>query len=196
MGKSILILFAHPRYEDSVANRALLEGIAGLPGVELHDLYELYPDFDIDIAREQALLLQHQVIVWQHPFYWYSGPPLLKQWIDLVLAYGWAYGKGGTQLAGKQVLSCITAGGSEEVYQASGRNRYRIREFLYPFEQTARLCGMDYLPPFVVHQANRISQAQCGSFAEAYRRVLAGLAAGQPVPQAEYINGFSYPSAG
>ena len=32
-----------------------------------HDLYEAYPDFDIDVRREQALLLAHDVIVLPAP---------------------------------------------------------------------------------------------------------------------------------
>ena len=66
-----------------------------LRGVTFHDLYELYPDFDVQVEQEQELLISHDMIILQHPFYWYSCPPLLKQWIDLVLEHGWAYGKEG-----------------------------------------------------------------------------------------------------
>jgi Flavodoxin-like fold. len=52
----ILILFAHPRFEKSKTNRALLKNIGRLEGVTLNDLYEQYPDFNIDIDREKELL--------------------------------------------------------------------------------------------------------------------------------------------
>lgn len=149
--KSILILFAHPRFEKSRVNRALLKNIGQLTGVTLDDLYEEYPDFNIDVEREKALLLDHQVIVWHHPMYNYGVPALLKQWIDLVLEYGWAHGKGGEYLRGKIIFNVLTAGGTREVYAPGGHNGYTVREFLRPFEQTARLCNMIYLPPFVVH---------------------------------------------
>ncbi len=70
--------------------------------------------------------------MWHHPIYWYSCPPLLKQWIDLVLEVGWAYGKGGEQLRGKWILNAVSSGGSREVYQEEGRNRYTLRQFLAP----------------------------------------------------------------
>lgn len=171
----ILVLIAHPRYEDSIVNQSLIEGIKNLPFVTIQDLYEEYPDFDIDIKREQQLLLEHDIIVWQHPFYWYNCPPLMKQWIDLVLTYGWAYGKNGEQLKGKYIFNCVSAGGSKQVYSHEGRNRFTINEFLYSFNQTAKLCHMTYLPPFVVHQANSTTEGICISFANEYRTILTQL---------------------
>ena len=94
----VLILFAHPSLERSRVHRRLLRALPDVPEVTLHDLYEAYPRLDIDIAREQSLLLEHDVIVFQHPFYWYSTPPILKQWQDLVLEHGWAYGSKGIRL--------------------------------------------------------------------------------------------------
>lgn len=109
--KRILVLFAHPALQKSRANRSLLQAISDLEGVTLHDLYQTYPDQLIDIKREQALLAEHDLIVFQHPFYWYSCPAILKEWCDLVLEYGYAYGQEGTALHGKQWLSAITTGG-------------------------------------------------------------------------------------
>jgi glutathione-regulated potassium-efflux system ancillary protein KefG len=196
MAKKILVLFFHPRYENSIVNQSLVEAIRDLPGVTLHDLYEVYPDFDIDIQQEKELLLQHDIIVWQHPFYWYSCPPLMKQWIDLVLEYGWAYGRNGTQLTGKTIFNCISAGGSKEVYREGGRNRFSIGEFLRPFEQTAFLCHMEYWPPFVVHQANVTTSTMCQSYAQAYRNLLADLVEGNydaaEISQREYLNIHQY----
>ena len=83
--RRLLILFAHPAFQKSQINRELVEAVESMPGVTTNDLYELYPHFHINIAREQQLLLDHDVIVWQHPFYWYSSPAIFKQWEDLVL---------------------------------------------------------------------------------------------------------------
>jgi glutathione-regulated potassium-efflux system ancillary protein KefG len=192
----ILVLIAHPRYEDSVVNQSLIEGIKTLPFITIQDLYEVYPDFDIDIKREQQLLLDHDVIVWQHPIYWYNCPPLMKQWLDLVLAYGWAYGKNGEQLKGKIIFNCVSAGGSKQVYSHEGRNRFTINEFLYSFNQTAKLCHMQYLPPFVVHQANDTTAGVCISFANEYRTILTQLYNNEiPIHQLqerEYLNIHQY----
>lgn len=168
----ILILFAHPRYEMSKVHRALLSEADKLPFVTVHDLYQDYHDFYIDIQREQALLQGYEMIIWQHPFYWYSAPPLMKQWIDMVLEFGWAYGPGGTQLSGKKIMSVISTGGNEEAYTAAGHHGHSIDDFLLPFRHTARLCQMTWLPPFVVHGSYRITPERLVQTAQEYAAML------------------------
>ena len=168
-----LILFAHPALEKSRVHRRLLRHVPDRPGLTLHDLYEAYPAFAVDVPREQALLAEHDLIVLQHPFFWYSTPPLVKQWEDLVLEHGWAYGTGGRALEGKRMLSLITTGGRAEAYRADGHNRFTIRQFLAPIEQTARLCGMDYLPPYVIHGTHRMTTADIEREGRHYRQTLA-----------------------
>jgi glutathione-regulated potassium-efflux system ancillary protein KefG len=152
----VLVLFAHPALHNSRVNRRLVAAIDGIDGITINDLYEHYPDFHIDVAREQALLRDHDLIVFQHPFYWYSSPAILKEWQDLVLEHGFAYGQGGTALRGKSFLSAISTGGPAEAYCREGSNAYAILELLAPFRQTAALCGMTFLPPFVVHGTHRL----------------------------------------
>ncbi len=149
----ILVLFAHPAIERSEVNRPLAEATARIEGVSLVDLYAEYPDLRIDIDREQERLQSHDVIVFMHPLYWYSTPAILKEWQDLVLEYGFAYGEGGTALAGKIFFNAITAGGAEAAYCAQGYNQFTLRQLLYPIEQTARLCGMTYLAPFALYSS-------------------------------------------
>lgn len=145
----VLILFAHPALEKSRVHRRLIGQVPELPGLTVHDLYEAYPDFAIDVSHEQALLLNHDLILFQHPFYWYSAPPILKQWEDLVLEHGWAYGSQGNALRGKRWLNLLTTGGGEQAYRRDGYNRFTVRELLAPIEQTAHLCKMAYLPPIL-----------------------------------------------
>jgi len=188
----ILILFAHPRFEKSRANRALLRNIGRLTNITLHDLYEEYPDFNVDVEREKALLLDHQIVIWHHPFYMYGVPPLLKQWIDLVLEYGWAHGKNGDHLRDKIVLNALTAGGTRAVYARGSHNGFTIREFLAPLEQTARLCKMVYLPPFVVHGTYLLTDKEMAAQGRLYRVLLERLTAGEyslrTVRRYEYLN--------
>lgn len=169
-----LIIFTHPALEKSRANRALIEGISDLDGVTVHDLYEVYPDFHIDREREQALLEEHPRIVWQHPFYWYSTPSLMKEWFDVVLEYGWAYGKDGRALEGKTVKSVITTGASCEAYCREGDNGHSVEELLRPLEQTARLCGMTYETPMVFYSALHLDKAAMAAAIERYRDWLLG----------------------
>lgn len=174
--RRILIQFAHPVLERSRVNRHLIEAVRELANVTINDLYELYPDLAIDVAREQKLLDDHDAIVFQHPFYWYSCPAILKEWQDLVLEHGWAYGAGGDHLRGKLTLNAITAGGPKSAYQRDGYNRFTARELLSPWDQTAHLCGMKYLGPFIVHGTLKVAtHADVHVASEAYRKLIEAL---------------------
>jgi glutathione-regulated potassium-efflux system ancillary protein KefG len=175
ISRRILILFAHPAFQKSRVNRVLIEPVQNLEGVTFHDLYEVYPEFDIDIQVEQGLLTAHDVVVFHHPFFWYSTPAILKEWKDHVLEHGWAYGHDGHALRGKLMLSVITTGGRESAYQKDGYNRFTIGELLAPVEQTAYLCDMDYLPPFVAHGTFWMTEAVIRKHAEDYRRIIGAL---------------------
>lgn len=166
----VLILFAHPALHRSRINAALVDAVQGIEGVTFRDLYEEYPNLHIDFETEQELLLEHDIIVWQHPFYWYSAPAILKEWLDVVLEYGFAYGEGGTRLTGKKVMSALTTGGPAEAYQRGGYNHYSLKELLAPYDQTARLCGMEYLEPFVIQGVRKLTNAEVGEWAERYRQ--------------------------
>jgi len=171
----ILLVFVHPAYHKSRINKKLLASVDGMEGLTIRNLYDEYPDYHINIKKEQEFLLEHDIIIWHHPFYWYSAPPLLKEWIDLVLQHNFAYGHKGTALRGKSVLSVITTGGRMEAYQMNGFNRYTIRQFLAPFEQTARLCNMHYLPPFVVDGTHLISPGQLERQVGLFKRTISFL---------------------
>lgn len=175
--KRILLLFAHPAIEKSKVNRELLAEARSLPDVTIHDLYETYPDLIIDVRAEQDLLLRHDVVLLQHPFYWYSTPAILKEWMDLVLEYGFAYGENGTRLRGKSWVHAITTGGHEETYAPEGANRFTMRELLAPLDQTATLCGMKFLDPFLLHGVLQYHSARDLPVARAaYRKFIEGLA--------------------
>ena len=170
--RRILILFFHPLFHKSRVQRKLVQAVQDLEGVTFRNMYNLYPDFHIDVRTEQELLTAHDLIVWQHPLYWYSSPSLLKEWIDLVLEHGFAYGRQGKALEGKEVLSVISTGGREDAYREEGTNRYSLRQLLAPFEQTVTLCNMHYLPPFVVHGTHLLEEDGIARAAGSYREVL------------------------
>lgn len=171
----ILVLAAHPLLEASVVCRKLLAGVRREAGISVVDLYERYPDFNIDVAAEQKRLEAADLIVFQHPFYWYSTPAILKEWTDLVLEHGWAYGRTGRALEGKFLMNALSTGGSADAYGETGKNRYTIPEFLAPIAQTASLCRMSYLPPYVVFEGRRLERAELADSAALYKDLLTGL---------------------
>ena len=188
----IVILVFHPVLHKSRVNRVLLDAVEGLEGVNIRYMYDLYPDYQIDIKAEQEVLLNHDIIVWQHPLYWYSSPSLLKEWIDLVLEHGFAYGKAGRALEGKSVLTATTSGGRRDTYGSEQGVKYSIRHLLAPFEQTVDLCRMRYLPPFVTHGTHMLRMDQISMAAEDYLRIIEGLRDGsfaeKELMKQEYIN--------
>jgi glutathione-regulated potassium-efflux system ancillary protein KefG len=174
----VLIIYAHPNPHKSRMNRLLVKAASQVQGVTLRDLYELYPTFFVDVEAEQQALTEHDIIALQHPFYWYSAPALLKEWLDQVFTYGWAYGEGASGLRGKVMLNALTTGGPEATYAATGRNRYPLREFLLPFDQSAHLCGMKYLAPFIIYGAQDYSTAEAAApWISQYTQLLADLVA-------------------
>lgn len=147
-----LVIITHPNMQTSKVNRMWKEALSALPEqFEVRELYTLYPDQKIDVQKEQALLMQYDKIVFQFPFYWYSYPPLMKQYIDEVFTYGFAYGSEGDKLHGKKVALGVTIGGDKEAYTHEGRNRYTIDELLLPFKATTNLIGVDYVGHYDQH---------------------------------------------
>lgn len=166
--RDILVLAAHPDLGRSHATRTLIDALRASPvadRVELRDLYRLYPDFHIHIDAEQRALEAAKLVVMLHPIYWYSMPALQKLWLDEVPRLGWAYGPGGTALHGKDFWLVTSTGGGAEAYAPGGHNHHAIEEFLLPYLQSARTCGMNYLPPQILHGAHRATDAEINAHA-------------------------------
>lgn len=162
----------HPDLSSSRVNRVWHSQIldSGKTTVS-RDLYAEYPDFEIDVEREQELLLAHDRIVIQFPFYWYSATPLLKKWLDDVLTYGFAYGSQGDKLHGKDLQLIVSVGGQPKYY--SGFGIYAtIHELLRPFEMTANLCGMTYQIPVWMYRADTVSDVIIRAHGDAWVEML------------------------
>jgi glutathione-regulated potassium-efflux system ancillary protein KefG len=163
-----MVIIAHPNYENSRVNKRWVEELEKHENITVNNLSLKYPDENIDKEEEQKLLLEHDRIVFQYPWYWYNMPPLMRKWQDTVLEYGWAFGPGGTKLNGKEKVVAITVGGPEVSYQAGGYNTFTLSEFLKPMQQTANLTGMKFLPAFKVHSAVVLTDEQLEKSAEDY----------------------------
>ncbi|MDR7246733.1 NAD(P)H-dependent oxidoreductase [Priestia megaterium] len=161
----VLVNVFHPNLNESKVNKKWVERLQR-ENVTINNLYEKYPNWEFDLECEQKLLLEHDRIVFQFPFYWYSTPPLLKKWQDDILTFGWAYGTGGDKLKGKEFVLAISVGGSQKSYQAGGYNNYTISELTRPLQQTANLTGMEFLSSFVLYKSVVASEQEIEKSAE------------------------------
>lgn len=171
-GRNCLLVVAHPRLDRSSVNAPLVETAQASGLIEVHGLYETYPDYQIDIASEQARLLSHEVIGLQFPLFWYSIPALLKEWFDLVWLHGFAYGGTSPKLAGKRLFCAVSTGGDSASYEPGGHNGYSVEEFLRPLERTAALCRMEWLTPHILHDAPQLRGPRLAEAREGYRTYL------------------------
>ncbi len=168
----ILLVVAHPALEKSRNNIRLMKVAEKLDNVVIRDLYELYPRFSINTAKEQAHLEKSDIIILQHPFYWYGVPALMKQYLDMVFTHGWAYGKEGNKLEGKILFNALTTSGSRESYSEDEHNRFPLSSYLIPYNQLAHVCQMHFLPPFVMHQSGKADASAAARHAKQFKQLL------------------------
>lgn len=167
----ILLIYAHPYPGRSIGGRVLLEAVRDLPELSVRSLYDLYPDFAIDVQAERAALLAARLVIWQHPLYWYGPPALMKLWFEKVLTEGWAFGSQ-RALAGKDCLWVTTTGGGSDAFTPEGNHRHPFEAFVPPMAQTAQFCGMNFLPPLVVYGSHRLAQEALQRHAGEYRSLV------------------------
>lgn len=160
-----LVLAAHPKMHESKVNRFWKERLERENSITVHDLYQAYPTEFLDVKREQQLLAEHDRIIFQFPFYWYSTPSLLKKYQDEVYTYGFAYGSG-NQLRGKEYGFAISVGRPEESYRPDGASLYTMEQLLLPLQATVLLTEMTYLPPFIVYSAPHLTDEELQQSAE------------------------------
>ena len=176
----VLLVVGHPDLSQSRANAALVDAVRDLPHVTVHDLYTTYPDFQIDVDAEQALLAEHDVIVFQHPVYWYNTTPLFKKWQDDVFTHGWAFtvDRSFSQLSGKKAIVAATAGVPVEHYTPEGPNQATLESLLNNWEATLRLCLFDIQPMVTLYgTAFGLTDQELTTAAKQYNELLASYAA-------------------
>lgn len=142
---NLLVISGHPNSQASFAGKNILIEFAKLvPSAEIVQLDALYPNFNIDGAKEQERLLGAQSIVFQFPFWWYSSPSLMHRYVEQVFTHGFAYGSKGIHLRGKKLILSFTTGSAQENYSATGSQEYDISIFIPPFLAMTHLCGLYY----------------------------------------------------
>ena len=141
----ILLVVAHPNIEASLGNKTIVENFKALhPDVEIDELYKLYPDFKIDVKKEQEKLVKADFIILQFPMFWYNAPALMRQWFESVLEHGFAYGSKGKALQGKKLILSITTGSPVDAYKPGGMQSYTLEDLTKGFHQLANLCSMKW----------------------------------------------------
>ncbi|OIS94349.1 NAD(P)H-dependent oxidoreductase [Brucella cytisi] len=176
MTKTLVLLF-HPDLSRSRANAVLARRAGALPGVEVVNMQEAYPNgMDIyrDGEREAVRLLEADRIVLQFPVQWYSTPPLLKAWQDAVLTrmFYIAYEAEGRRLEGTPLMIAATAGNTVEAYRPGGANMFAITDIFTPLRASANRCRLIWMEPFVIYRADKLSSDEIENAGEDYADAL------------------------
>lgn len=171
--KQIYLIVAHPNLAASKANKALLEKALTLKNVTVRNLYADYPNFKIDVKREQAEMEKADAIVFQFPLYWYSTPSLMKEWQDSVFTYGWAFGSQGSKLKDKTFSLATTVGSPEKSYIQNGENI--MDKILFPLYGSAQFCSMKKAEPFIHYGLGRPSDEELVKMSNLYAEFLSQL---------------------
>lgn len=158
----------HPQLKTASRINKELADAATRAGYEVRDMYQLYPDFNIDIKKEQKVLEASDRIVLQFPIYWYQTPALMKQWFDAVFEYGWAYGSSGTALQGKEVILVASFGAGAADYQRDNRFQVTVEELLKPITTIQYLTGLSFLEPFIITGSLNTSNQEITEQAQAF----------------------------
>jgi NAD(P)H dehydrogenase (quinone) len=129
--------------------------------------------FTPDIQREQQLLSEADLIIFQFPLWWYSMPAVLKGYIDRVFSMGWAYG-GGQSLAGKKVMVGMTTGAPDFIWTAEKKGTIKDI-FKHLFVGTFEFCGMEVIEPFIVYGAKRVIEQDKINTFKAFAKCFEGI---------------------
>lgn len=159
--KKTLVIVAHPNIEQSTVNKRWVAELLKSPELfTVHELYKTYPNGQIDVLAEQERIEAHQHLIIQFPLYWFNCPPLLKQWLDDVLSYGWAYGSSGDRLKQKKIMLAVSAGIKEDEFSSTGSYQLSLEQILNPFKLTAQYTQADYQPIYAFYDAENQPEAQ------------------------------------
>jgi putative NADPH-quinone reductase len=173
-----LIVVAHPNISESTINKKWIAELNKFPEkYTVHQLYETYPDEKIDVLAEQQLVEQHDIIVFQFPYYWFNCPSLMKKWLDEVLTHGWAYGsKSGYRMKEKKIALAISLGVEENDLSRSGKYKYTLNELTRSFELSFDYIKANYQPPFAFYGMDyNVSDSHIALGVKLYMTFLAGI---------------------
>lgn len=147
--KKVVILLAHPNFQESRTNKMLVDTVKDTDGVYVYNLYDQEPPFNVE--EWVRIVSDASAIIYQFPLYWLSAPSLLKRWQDEVFTFL----SQTPAVVGKPLLVVTTAGSEFEAYRSGGKNNFTIDEILRPYQAGALFSGMIWKTPIVVYGAGK-----------------------------------------
>jgi glutathione-regulated potassium-efflux system ancillary protein KefF len=151
-----LLILAHPYYTRSIANKTIVNELSDkYPDLEVRDIFQRYPDYQIDVAAEQQALLRHETVILQYPMFWFNMPAILKLWFDEVFSYQFAYGSQGDKLKNKKVLLSMTVGQAEK--NLINEHENLIESFLKSVHHSIQYSQMNLSGTFLLFDVSPLS---------------------------------------
>ncbi|KAA8732164.1 NAD(P)H-dependent oxidoreductase [Acinetobacter qingfengensis] len=170
-----LMILSHPNFEQSIANKTIVTELTKQRhDLEVRHIYDLYPDYKIDVTAEQTALLKHDLVILQYPMYWFNMPAILKIWFDQVFTYQFAYGSQGDKLKHKKLLASLTVGQPEHNFIVE-QNFHLMESFLKAVKASAQYAQMDYIDPIFLYDIATVtghSKIQIQTKAKAHSQYL------------------------
>lgn len=154
MNNKTLVIMAHSNPTDSKINNRIKEILEKEENIIYKDIKTLYGDYKFNIKKEQEDLLNVDKIVFQFPLYWYTAPSILKQWVDDVFEYDFAftYKDDGSfealKLVDKKFQMVVSVGGGKQDYKDMD---IKVQDCLHSYSTTAQVLGMKEEKPYMIY---------------------------------------------
>lgn len=147
-----LIINGHPNLNQSIIHKRWSEELKKYPkDFTVHNLCYEYPDYKIDVQKEQKLIENHENLILQYPIYWFNVPGLIKRWIDEVFTYGWAYGSKGDKLKDKKIALALSAGISED--DLKDNKNLNLEDLILPIKLTAAYVSSNFRGYYILYNS-------------------------------------------
>ncbi|MBL4814805.1 MAG: NAD(P)H dehydrogenase [Shewanella sp.] len=147
---NVLLIDGHPDLNQSTANAVILKHYKQNTTWTINHL----GGRALNLPEEQAALLIADVVIIQFPLYWSSFPAILKNWVDDVFTFNFAFGPNGSLLKNKKLVFSITAGAKEDSYAKNGFNLMPIEDYQRAFEHVFRTAEMDIVDTILTFEMN------------------------------------------
>ncbi|SFJ07122.1 glutathione-regulated potassium-efflux system ancillary protein KefG [Kaistella treverensis] len=169
--KKTLVIFAHPYFEYSTTNVALIKAYGNSEQLVFRDLYEEYPDFHIATFRERKRIREFERLIFHFPLIWFGLPPLIQLWIDEVFDMSWK-AESNHPLMNKDAIIIVTMGASEESYHREGLYKTTIEELMKPLILSLSVTGIEIKEIISIYNADDLEEQELADMTEKIKQSL------------------------